>query len=84
MATYKVLYWQEVPTQIKSEDDLDDVTVMLDDKFMQQVDILAAKRGLQGADDYLAQWKWTDEEERDGTAQEVADAVKTELEAKGW
>jgi hypothetical protein len=84
MATYKVLYWQEVPTQIKSEDDMDDVTVMLDDKFMQQVDILAAKRGLQGADDYLAQWKWTDEEERDGTAREVADAVKAELEAKGW
>ena len=84
MATYKVLYWQEIPTQIKAEDDSDDVTVMLDDKFMQQVDILAAKRGLQGADEYLAQWKWTDEEERDGTAQEVADAVKAELEAKGW
>ena len=84
MATYKVLYWQEIPTQIKAEDDMDDVTVMLDDRFMQQVDILAAKRGLQGADEYLAQWKWTDEEERDGTAQEVADAVKAELEAKGW
>ena len=51
---------------------------------MKQVDILAAKRGLQSADDYLAQWKWTEEEEREGTAQEVADAVKAELEAKGW
>jgi hypothetical protein len=84
MTTYKILYWQEIPTQIKAEDDIDDVTVMLDDRFMKQVDILAAKRGLQGADDYLAQWKWTAEEERDGSAQEVADAVKAELEAKGW
>ena len=84
MATYKVLYWQEIPTQIKVEDDMDDVTVMLDDKFMQQVDILAAKRGLQSSDDYLAQWKWTEEEEREGSAQEVAEAVKAELEAKGW
>jgi hypothetical protein len=84
MTTYRVLYWQEIPTQIKAEDDMDDVTVMLDDKFMQQVDILAAKRGLQSADDYLAQWKWTEEEERQGSAQEVADAVKAELEAKGW
>jgi hypothetical protein len=84
MTTYKVLYWQEIPTQIKTEDDMDDVTVMLDEKFMKQVDILAAKRGLQSSDDYLAQWKWTDEEEREGTAQEVADAVKAELEAKGW
>ena len=26
MATYKILYWQEIPTQIKAEDDADDVT----------------------------------------------------------
>ena len=84
MATYKVLYWQEIPTQIKAEDDTDDVTVMLDDKFMRQVDILAAKRGLQSSDDYLAQWMWTEEEEREGSAQQVAEAVKAELEAKGW
>jgi hypothetical protein len=84
MTTYKILYWQEIPTQIKAEDEVDDVTVMLDDKFMKQVDILAAQRGLQSADDYLAQWKWTEEEEREGSAQEVAEAVKAELEAKGW
>ncbi len=84
MTTYKILYWQEIPTQIKAEDEMDDVTVMLDDKFMQQVDILAAKRDLQSADDYLAQWKWTEEVEREGSAHEVAEALKAELEAKGW
>ena len=83
MAIYKILYWQEIPTQIKVEDDSDDVTVMLDGRFMAQVDILAARRGLQSADDYLAQWKWSEEEERDGSAQQVADALKAELEAKG-
>jgi Virulence factor len=83
MTTYKVLYWQEIPTQIKAEDESEDVTVMLDDKFMAQVDIFAAKRGLQAADDYLAQWKWSDEEEREGSARDVAEAVKAELEAKG-
>jgi hypothetical protein len=84
MATYKILYWQEVATQIKAEDESEDVAVMLDVKFMAQVDILAAKRGLQAADDYLAQWKWSEEEEREGSAREVAEAVKAELEAKGW
>jgi hypothetical protein len=83
MATYKVLYWQEVPTQIRAEDEDEDVTVMLDGKYMLQVDILAARRGLQGADDYLAQWKWSEEEEREGSARDVAEAVKAELEAKG-
>jgi hypothetical protein len=84
MATYKVLYWQEIPTQIKAEDDDEDVTVMLDGKFMLQVDILAAKRGLQASDDYLAQWKWSEEEEREGSARDVAERVKAELEAKSW
>jgi hypothetical protein len=84
MTTYKILYWQEIPTQIKAEDESEDVAVMLDAKFMAQVDILAAKRGLQAADDYLAQWKWSEEEEREGSAREVAEAVKAELEAKDW
>jgi hypothetical protein len=84
MATYKILYWQEIPTQIKAEDDEDDVTLMLDGKFMEYVDILAAKRGLQASDDYLAQWKWTEEAQRAGSAREVAEALKAELEAKGW
>jgi hypothetical protein len=84
MATYKILYWQEIPTQIKAEDDSDDATVMLDDRFMKQIDILAAKRGLQSADDYLAQWKWSEEEEREGSAREVAEGLRAELEAKGW
>jgi hypothetical protein len=83
MATYKVLCWQEVPTQIRAEDDDEDVIVMLDGKFMLQVDIRAAKRGLQAADDYLAQWEWSEEEEREGSAREVAEAVRAELEAKG-
>ncbi len=84
MTTYKIMYWQEIHTQIKAEDELEDVTVMLDGRFMAQVDLLAAKRGLQSADDYLAQWKWSEEEEREGSAREVAEAVKAELEAKGW
>jgi hypothetical protein len=84
MTTYKILYWQEIPTQIKAEDDSDDVTVMLDGKFMEHIDILAAKRGLQNSDSYLEQWKWSEERERDGSAREVAEALKAELEAKGW
>ena len=84
MATYKILYWQEIPSQVKAEDDVEDVTLQLSEKFMEQIDRLAVQRGLQGADDYLAQWKWSEEEEREGSAREVAEEVKAELEAKGW
>ena len=85
MATYKILYWQEIPSQIKAEDDSDDVTLPLDPRFMERIDQLAAQRGLQGTDYYLAQWKWSDDQERDGTAEDFARAVKSELEADaGW
>ena len=81
MATYRILYWQEIPSQIKAVDDLDEVTVRLDARFMERIDQLASQRGLQAADDYLAQWRWSDPQERDGTAADVAAAVKRELEA---
>jgi hypothetical protein len=84
VATYKILYWQEIPSQIKAEDDSDDVTLPLNGKFMELIDSTAAKRGLTSADDYLAQWKWSEEAEREGSAREVAEALKAELEAKGW
>ena len=81
MATYTILYWQEIPSQIKAEDDQDDITLPLDDRFMERIDQLAVQRGLQGTDDYLAQWRWSDQQEREGTAEEVARAIKLELEA---
>jgi len=84
VATFKILYWQQIPTQIKAEDEREDVNVMLDERFIKQIDVLAAKLGLQSADDYLAQWRWSEEEEREGSARQVADALKAELEAKGW
>jgi len=82
MATYRILYWQEIPSQIRAEDENGDVSVQLPPKFMVRIDALAAARGLEGSDDYLAQWRWSEEEEREGSAQQVADALCRELEAQ--
>ena len=82
MASYRVLSWQEVPSQIKAEDDETDVTLQMPDRFQERIDKLAAERGLGGADDYLAQWRWSEDEDRDGSAQAVAEAVRDELEAQ--
>jgi hypothetical protein len=49
---------------------------------MERIDRLAAQRDLQASDDYLAQWQWSEEQERDGSAREVAEAVRAELEAE--
>jgi hypothetical protein len=81
MATYKILYWQEIPSQIKAEDDDGEVSLALPPRFMEKIDRMAGERGLQGSDDYLAQWHWSEEEERDGSAQSVVEALLQELEA---
>ena len=39
------------------------------------------KRVMWGTDEYLDGWQWSEPQNRDGTAQEVAEAVKLELEA---
>jgi hypothetical protein len=81
MATYKVLYWQEIPTQVFADDDENEISLPLAAKFMERIEEVAMSRGLAGSDDYLAQWKWSDEKHRAGTAEEVAQAVKAELES---
>ncbi len=81
MATYTILYWQEIPAHIKAEDDSSEVTLPLDGRFTERIDRLAVQRGLQGTDDYLAQWRWSDPQEREGSAEDVAQAIKRELEA---
>jgi hypothetical protein len=42
------------------------------------------KEGLEDSDAYLAAWQWSEEEEREGSAHEVAEALKAEIEAKKW
>jgi hypothetical protein len=81
VATYRVLYWQEVPSQVQASDGFDEVTLPLPDRFMERIDQLAGFRGLHASDDYLAGWHWSDEAERDGTPQDVAQAVRADLEA---
>jgi hypothetical protein len=84
VATYKILKWKEIPTQITVEDESDSVTVMLDDRFLKLIDAQAMKDGSTEADTFLDAWHWSEEEEREGSAQEVAEALKAEIEARKW
>lgn len=81
MAFYQILRWQEIPSQIKAWDDFDEVRVELSQKFVAKIDQTAQSKGLTGTDEYLEQWQWSDEAERQGTAAEVAEAIRVELEA---
>jgi len=81
MSRYQILYWQDIPSQIKAWDDFDETKVELDPRFAIRIDQAAQSKGLTSTDDFLNQWKWGHEQERAGTPEEVAAAVKAELES---
>lgn len=81
-AKYQVLYWQDIPSEIKAWDDFDEVKISLSPRFAELIDASAQKQGLIQADSYMAELRWSDPVERPGTPQEVAAALKQELEAK--
>ncbi len=72
MTQVKVMYWKEVPVQVKATDDSGEVTVPLDGRFQQAVDSLAMFDGSAGSDEYLEGWQWGETFEDDRSAEEAA------------
>lgn len=80
MAFYQILYWQNIPSQVKAWDDFDEIKLQLAPRFMEQIDQTAQRNGLTDTDDYLKQWNWGEKKELPGSPEEVAKKVKIELE----
>ena len=77
----QILYWQDLPSEIKAWDDHEEVKLTLPTRFAERIDAQAQKLGLIKGDDYLAQLRWGDEIERPGAPADVAATVRTELES---
>ena len=80
MADYQVLYWQEIPAQVRVFDGRRPLARKMPDRFQEAIDLTAMEQGLEGTDDYLEQWNWTARQERPGSPQEVLEALLKELE----
>lgn len=80
-ATYQVLYWKDIPSQVKAWDENGEIKIELPTRFADLIDAEAQKLGLTDDDSYTAQYRWSEEQERAGSAEEVAAAVRGELEA---
>lgn len=82
MARYRVLSWRDIPTQVTASDDTG-VTVnrAMARWFMQEISRITMREGLAGTDDYLEAFDWSEWTEREGSADDVADAVVAELAA---
>ncbi len=82
MAAYHILYWQDIPSVIQVKDGRATLKVQLSRRFQELIDIVAMRKGLAGTDAYLDAWRRGPPVERDGSAEQVANAVKDELEAQ--
>jgi hypothetical protein len=81
MASYQVMYWKHIPSQVKAWAGEDLVKRMMPDYFQAAIDAYAMRDGSTDMDAYLDGWKWGPAEERDGTPEEVLASVVEELTA---
>jgi len=80
---FQVLYWQDIPSEVKAWDDFDEIKVSLPPRFAERIDASAQKQGFIQADSYMAHLRWSEPAERNGSPREVAEAVLKELSLEG-
>ncbi len=79
MARYQILYWQDIPAQLRAFEGRKPINRPLPTVFQEEIDRLAMEEGLFGTDDYLEQWHWSEKQDRPGTAVEVLDALERKI-----
>ena len=83
MATYQILYWHDIPAQVRAKGEgRERASAPLPQRFMDAIDSAAMQAGLVGSDEYTDAFEWGETLERDGSAQEVAQAVAAELDTQ--
>jgi Virulence factor len=82
MASYQVLYWQEIPSQVDARESGKAHKEMLSQRFQELIDIVATKRNIVQSDAYINGWSKGEKSERPGSAIDVAKSVASEFEAQ--
>jgi len=82
MATYQILSWQDIPSQVDARGAGASHKEMLSQRFQELIDIVAMKKNIVDSDDYINGWGKGDKQERAGSAVDVAKAVAAELEGE--
>jgi len=81
MAKYQVMFWKHIPAHVKAWDEQGEVKRLLPDRFQAAIDAYAMKDGSTEMDAYLEGWRWSEMQERPGSAEDVAGVVVSELDA---
>ncbi len=82
MARYRIIYWKHIPQSIAVEGEGRTVKKQLSQRVQNAIDAYAMAEGATSTPDYAAQYRRGDWVERDGSPEEVAEALLSELEAE--
>ena len=80
MTRYRIMYWKHIPQSFTVEGDGRTIKKELSQKIQNAIDAYAMADGLTSTADYAAQYQRGDWMERDGSPEEVAEALLSELE----
>jgi hypothetical protein len=81
MLIYQIIYWRDIPAQIKLRDGRNRLSRTLGDRFQVAIDEAAMRAKTTATDDYLEEWRTSEWQEGKGEATALAEAVLAELEA---
>ena len=82
MARYRIFYWRHIPSSITVEGDGRTIKKQLSQKIQNAIDAYAMAAGLTSSEEYSAQYKRGDWVEQEGSPEEVAKALVSQLEAE--
>jgi metal-dependent amidase/aminoacylase/carboxypeptidase family protein len=83
MAKYRVMYWRDMPQSFTVEGDGRTIKKELSQKIQNKIDAYAMAIGATSTSDYAKEYKRGQWIEREGTPEEVAEALLAELESEG-
>ncbi len=82
MATYQILSWHGIPVQVRARDASGRASVQLPSRFQEAIDAAAMAAKQISSDAYTDGFEWSARQDREGSAQAVAEVVAAELDAR--
>ncbi len=79
--TYQIVYWRDIPAQIKLRSEKGRLARSLSTRFQEAIDAAAMHANATGTDAYLEEWRSGPTQQGEGDPESIADALVAELEA---
>lgn len=79
---YQIVYWRDIPAQIKGRVGRKRLSRMLAQRFQVAIDEAAMQGDLTDTDEYLEAWHSTEWQEQEGNPDEFLDNLVAEIEAQ--